>query len=69
VHLQDDSHSRFLRLRHGAGYEDAADMTDLFVGRGAGGGKRTMAALASKYVFVNEKGAGRMLYIARGEIH
>jgi len=43
-------------------------MTYLFAGRGAGGGKRTTAALALKYALMNEKGAGRMLYIARGGI-
>jgi hypothetical protein len=69
VHSQDDSHCHFLRSKPGAGYEEAADMTDLFAGRSAGGGRRTPAALASKYALLNEKGAGRMLYIARGGIH
>jgi hypothetical protein len=44
-------------------------MTDLSVGRSTGGGKRTTVALASKYALLNEKGATRMLYIARGGIH
>ena len=44
-------------------------MTDLFASWSVGGGKRTMAALALKYALVNEKGAGWMLYIARGGIH
>jgi hypothetical protein len=44
-------------------------MTNLFASRGAGGGKRTTAALALKYAPVNEKSAGWMLYIARGGIH
>jgi len=67
MHSQDDIHFRFLRSRHGAGYEEAAGMTDLFAGQSAGGGKGTTAAVASKYALVNEKGPGWMLYAVRGD--
>ena len=66
---QDDSHCRFLRSRRGAGYEEAANMADLFASRSAGGGKRTTVALVSNYALVNKKGAGWMLHIARGGIY
>jgi len=46
-----------LESRHGAGYEEAADITDSFVGRSVGGGKRTTAALASKRTLVNDNGS------------
>lgn len=44
-------------LELSAGYEEAADMTDSFVGRSAGGGKRTTAPLASKGALVNDDGS------------
>ena len=53
---QDDGYCRFLRWRHGSGYEEAVDMTHSFVGRSARGRKRTTAALSLKRALVNDNG-------------
>ena len=44
-------------LELSAGYGEAADMTDSFVGGSAGGVKRTTAVLASKGALVNDNGS------------
>jgi hypothetical protein len=55
---------RFL-CRQGAGYKEAADGTDFFVGRSVGGGKRTTEALALKRAFMNERGRMDVIHRAR----
>ena len=71
THSQDDNRCCFLHwaeyskdsqngnqlLKLSAGYEEAADMMDLFVGWSAGCGKRPTAALALKGALVNDHGS------------
>ena len=45
------------KYRYGVGCEEAADMTDSFVGWSAGGGKRTTAALALKCTLMSDNGS------------
>ena len=55
----------FPRLETWRKLEEAADMTDLFVGRSVDGGKRTTAALSSKRALVNENGRVGVIRCAR----
>jgi hypothetical protein len=62
---QDDGRCRFFRWRHGLGSEEAGDLTNSFVGRSAGGRKRTTAALSSKSVLMNDNGRADVMLCAR----